>query len=228
MPGDEFPAMPHIPLMAQVKAFINGKGYQVPVAGAGKLADPADARRVVAGGSLDLVAIARGLLADPDWPRKVRDGQEERLVHCSYCNVCKQLDGDHKEVVCFLWPRKTRQAVPDDPHGDAPAWGADQGGLAVELAGGTARLTWNPAQGEVATYDIYRADDQGEIRCIEAVKSTKWADHSILGGVRYQYYVRANDAVGRSSPPSNMVTAEPSVPQYDGAMYDDPAMPAGG
>ena len=221
MPGAEYPLMPHVSIMAAIKAFINEKGYQVPVAGAGKLANPDHAKRMVAEGKLDLVAIARGLLADPDWPKKVRGGEEEKIVHCSYCNVCKQLDGDHKEVVCFLWPRKTRQAVSSSPDGQAPSWGADQGALDIQVAEGSARMQWSPAQGSVATYDIYRADDQGEVRCIEAVKSTKWVDRTILGGMRYQYYVRGNDAVGRSSPPSNIVTIEPAVPQYGG----DPAAP---
>ncbi len=122
-------------------------------------------------------------------------------------------------MVCFLWPRKSPQAVSAEPAGDSPSWSADQGGLEIRVLDGTARLEWSAAQGGVANYDIYRADDQGELRCIEAVKSTKWTDRNILGGMGYQYYVRGIDAAGRGSPPSNVVTIEPAIPQYGG----DPA-----
>lgn len=219
MPGIGYPATPHIGMMAEIKAFINAKGYRVPVIGAGKMSDPEHAKRIISEGKLDMVAIARGLLADPDWPKKVRRGDADQIVHCDYCNVCKQLDGDHQEVICALWPKGARQAPSDLLAGAAPAWGADQGGLSVELAGGAARLQWNKSQGEPVCYYIYRADDEGEARRVEAIKATRWVDRTVFAGTRYAYYVRAQDLAGRTSPPSNTVTVTSAVPKYGG----DPA-----
>lgn len=45
-----------------------------PVIANGKLQDPAEAERILAQGEADFVAIAKGALADPAWPDKVRTG----------------------------------------------------------------------------------------------------------------------------------------------------------
>src|SRR5664280_2774108 len=71
MPGDWYPAVPHAQFSAEIKAFIKAHAFDTPVATAGKISDPADAERLVATGAVDIVGIARGLLADPDWRNKV-------------------------------------------------------------------------------------------------------------------------------------------------------------
>ncbi|MDP6426852.1 MAG: NADH:flavin oxidoreductase [Rhodospirillales bacterium] len=214
MAGDWYPAMLHVAYAAEIKSFINSKGYQVPIVSAGKNSNPEDARSIIAEGKADIVGIARGLLADPDWPIKVQGGEVDCIVHCTYCNVCKKLDGEHKEVVCFLWPKGVRQAPPDAADGDAPSWGDDQGGLAVELRDGTARLEWTKAEGEVTGYDVYRADDDGQVQIIEAVKGCRLTDRAILAGMPYRYYIRAYDSVGRASVPSKSVRIDPAIPDY--------------
>ena len=122
MPGDWYPAVPHAHFSAEIKAFIKAHGYDTPVATAGKISDPDDAERLVAHGAVDIVGIARGLLADPDWPNKVRRGELDRIVKCDYCNVCKHLDGTHMRVICALWPQGSLQAPPDDRSSEAPRW----------------------------------------------------------------------------------------------------------
>lgn len=57
----------------------------VPVVAVGRMDDPDTAESVVAEGKADLVAIGRGLLADPDWPVKVRDGREGEIIRCTGC-----------------------------------------------------------------------------------------------------------------------------------------------
>jgi 2,4-dienoyl-CoA reductase-like NADH-dependent reductase (Old Yellow Enzyme family) len=211
MPGDWYPAGLHAGMAREVKRFLNGKGFHTAVAAAGKLSDPEDAERVVSDGTMDIVAIARGLLADPDWPSKVQRGARDRIVQCDYCNVCKHLDGTHMKVVCFLWPKGALQAPPDDPSAAVPAWGADQGGLTAKLKPGIAELKWSKAGGDPAHYDIYRADDDGEVRVIDGVKTTWWQDKTILAGVHYRYYVRACNPVGGASPPSASVSVAPEI-----------------
>ena len=106
-------------------------GFDTPVATAGKISDPDDAERLIATGEVDIVGIARGLLADPDWANKVRSGERDRIVTCDYCNVCKHLDGTHMRVICALWPQGSLQAPPDDRAADAPRWGAPGADLAA-------------------------------------------------------------------------------------------------
>jgi len=49
---------------------------------------------------------------------------------------------------------------------------------------------------------------------VDAVKGARFVDKTILGGLTYTYYVRAFDATGRASPPSNSVRIAPPVPNY--------------
>lgn len=216
MPDAWYPDMPHVDLAADIKGFLNRKGFTTPVITAGKIWRAEDAEAILAEGKADMLGIARQLLADPDWPNKVKRGEIDRIIVCDYCNVCKALDGSHKKVVCFLWPKGALQAPPDDPGSTAPAWREDGGGLRVTLEDGAALLNWSKAEG-AAGYDVYRADDDGEIVCIEAAKVTRWPDRTILAGMRYRYHVRAYDASGHAGPPSNSVAIAPQMPDYAGA-----------
>ena len=211
MPGNWYPPALHVDLAAEIKSFVNSKGYYVPIAAAGKLGDPNDAERALEQGKMDFVAIARGLLADPDWVKKVAAGQADRLIRCDYCNVCKHLDGTHQKVICFLWPKKSMQAPPDAADAETPAWGADGGGLTATFENGTAILTWSKASA-ANRYDVYRADDDGAVRIADAVKVQRFVDGNVIAGQRYHYYVRACGITGRTSPPSNSIVVEPYWP----------------
>ena len=213
MPDAWYPDMLHVHLAAEIKAFLNAKGYTTPVITAGKIWRPKDAEAILAGGKADMLGIARQLLADPDWPNKVRRGETDRIITCDYCNVCKALDGSHEKVICFLWPKGALQAPADDPDSVAPSWGEDGGGLAVTFKDGAANLKWSKAEG-AAGYDVYRADDDGEVAIIEAAKVTRWPDRTVLAGMHYRYYVRAYDGSGRAGPPSNSVAIAPQIPDY--------------
>lgn len=50
--------------------------------------DPERARRAVEEGQVDMVSLSRPLLADPEWPRKVREGREKEIRRCKKCNHC--------------------------------------------------------------------------------------------------------------------------------------------
>ncbi|RMD83180.1 MAG: FAD-binding protein [Candidatus Dadabacteria bacterium] len=58
----------------------------IPVIAHGKLGQPEVARRVVEEESADFVALGRPLLADPDWPRKVKAGRTDEIRPCIACN----------------------------------------------------------------------------------------------------------------------------------------------
>lgn len=66
---------------AAVKAAVD-----VPVMVAGRLGDPVLAAAVLRGGKADLVAIGRGLIADPELPNKLAEGRFDDVRPCIACN----------------------------------------------------------------------------------------------------------------------------------------------
>lgn len=215
MPGNQYPPMPHVHYTADIKKYINGKGFNIPVFAVGKISRPDDAERLLQKGEADMIGMARQLLADPDWPLKVKQNRNDDILHCIYCNVCKQLDENFKEVHCFLWPKGARQAPADDAARAAPLWSPNGANLKAVFENGAVKLSWNPCPGDqVIGYDVYRAEDNGGHSCIEAVKSNKYTDRFMLSGVKYTYFVRAFDKTGRASLPSNHVELNLPLPTY--------------
>ncbi|MDP2618809.1 MAG: hypothetical protein Q8P46_01305 [Hyphomicrobiales bacterium] len=216
MPGDWYPPALHAHLGGEIKAFVNEKGYDVPVMVAGKISDPDIAERLVADGVVDMVAIARGLLADPDWVKKVKADRRDHIIQCDYCNWCKILDGTHQKVRCTIWPKDALQAPEYALSNEVPAWPEAGAGLKGEYADGAVTLSWNGAVGSIAGYDIYRAEDSGDIKQTKAVKARRWNDRTVMAGVKYRYYVRARDESGHPSAPSDSVVVEPRMapPQF--------------
>ncbi|HXZ01415.1 MAG TPA: NADH:flavin oxidoreductase [Stellaceae bacterium] len=222
MPGDWYPPLPHAEHAAAIKRYINAKGHDVPVVSVGKISDPRDAERLLVEGKADLIGMARQLLADPDWVKKLAEGHADAIIRCIYCNVCKQLDENFKLVTCFLWPKGMIQAPREADAAGGPAWDDKGADLSAEIRDGRVRLAWRKPLGEVAGYDVHRAEDDGEALIVEAVKSAKFTDRLALGGLRYSYYVRAYDRSGRHSPPSNSVSIDMPLPDLTAA---EPAEP---
>ena len=213
MPGEWLPRALHAGIAAEVKAYLLSQGHHIPVAVAGKLDAPQDAERVVAEGLADIVGIARGLLADPDWPRKVRTGEADRIVQCDYCNVCKALDGTHRTVICALWPQGSIQAPQDDPSVQAPKWTQPESNVTAIAKESRVELKWPRAAG-ATIYQVYRAEAQGEPEMVDAVKVTFWVDNGVLGRHTYRYFVRPCAATGRPGQRSNTATVEVPAPSY--------------
>jgi 2,4-dienoyl-CoA reductase-like NADH-dependent reductase (Old Yellow Enzyme family) len=212
MPGADWPPLPHAHLAAGIRETLRAKGFATPVVSVGKISDPADAERLLAEGQADLIGMARQLLADPDWTRKVVEGRPQDIVRCIYCNVCKTLDENFKLVSCFLWPKGATQAPREDRAGAGPRWPADGARLTATLRDGAVQLAWARAEGAVAGYDVYRAEDEGAASVAEAVKSPRFKDALVLGGLTYSWHVRAYDGSGRASPPSNVVRVAMPMP----------------
>ena len=209
MPGDWYPPLPHVNLAAGIKRYLNDRGHHIPIISAGKIAEPEEAEDLLRTGQADLIGMARQLLTDPDWVLKVTQGRDDEIIRCVYCNVCKNLDERFKKVTCFLWPKGQLQAPNERTMGDTPEWSKAGASLSVAGADGRIRLAWSPAKcstGNIAGYDVYRADDYGAIQCVEAVKGCRYVDRLALAGQQYRYFVRAFDLNGRTSPPSETVS----------------------
>ncbi|MFH1087193.1 MAG: FAD-dependent oxidoreductase, partial [Chloroflexota bacterium] len=58
------------------------KVVKIPVIAVGKLGNPELAERVLQEGKADFIALARPLLADPEWPTKVKAGQYQDIRPC--------------------------------------------------------------------------------------------------------------------------------------------------
>jgi 2-enoate reductase len=71
--------------MADMAAMVK-KVVNIPVIAVGRLEVPELAERVIASGEADMVAIGRGLLADPEWPVKVSEGRTKDIRPCIGCH----------------------------------------------------------------------------------------------------------------------------------------------
>jgi 2,4-dienoyl-CoA reductase-like NADH-dependent reductase (Old Yellow Enzyme family) len=58
----------------------------IPVIASGSIVTPERAEELLSEGVADFVALARPLLADPDWPRKAREGRGVEIRPCVRCN----------------------------------------------------------------------------------------------------------------------------------------------
>jgi 2-enoate reductase len=89
-----------IDLAAQVRSAVG-----VPVIANGKLGDPEIAERVIEEGQTDFVALGRPLLADPDWPNKVKAGKPDDIRPCIGCNeACIGRGYEMKYLSCTVNP----------------------------------------------------------------------------------------------------------------------------
>jgi 2-enoate reductase len=59
---------------------------KIPVIVAGKLGYPGLAEKVLQQGKADFIGLGRYLLADPEWPNKVRAGRTEDIIPCVGCH----------------------------------------------------------------------------------------------------------------------------------------------
>jgi 2,4-dienoyl-CoA reductase-like NADH-dependent reductase (Old Yellow Enzyme family)/thioredoxin reductase len=57
----------------------------IPVIAAGRLGEPERIREILDTGMADVIALGRPLVADPDLPRKMREGREEDIIACGAC-----------------------------------------------------------------------------------------------------------------------------------------------
>lgn len=105
VPPYDQPRGGNVPLAAAIK-----EAVKVPVSVAGRLDDPLIADGVLVSGKADLIAVARGLLADPELPNKEARGDFAEVRRCIACNVC--IDGDPTPVspiTCTVNPEAGRE-----------------------------------------------------------------------------------------------------------------------
>ncbi len=216
MPGASYPDGANVYIADAIKQYINAKGYQTPIVTTGKILRSEFAESILQENRADLIGMARALLADPDLPRKVRDGREETVIQCVYGNICKNLDENFKKVVCVLWNKGSLQA-PLSYDAVAPQWQNGGANLSVKERIGQVYLEWQEATDNEAIYgyEIFRSEDGGKYEKLHAIKRTHFYDISVIGGRTYSYYVRAYDLAGNRSEKSNEATIDVSRSTVD-------------
>jgi 2,4-dienoyl-CoA reductase (NADPH2) len=81
----------------------------VPVIAVGRIHTPEIAEAIIAKGQADLVAMARPLLADPEFPNKVATGRHRRIRRCISCENCIDTMQSHDDLRCALNPHSGRE-----------------------------------------------------------------------------------------------------------------------
>jgi 2,4-dienoyl-CoA reductase-like NADH-dependent reductase (Old Yellow Enzyme family)/thioredoxin reductase len=57
----------------------------IPVIARGRITDPVQAEEILANNQADMVSIVRGLIADPEWSNKAREGRVDEIRKCLGC-----------------------------------------------------------------------------------------------------------------------------------------------
>lgn len=203
-------------LGAGIREHIRSKRFTTPVVVTGKIRIPQLAERILEEGKGDIIGLARAMLADPDWPKKAREGRDDKIVKCLCINVCKALDENFKTVKCYFWP-KGLNTVPYSDDTIAPNWPEAGAQLKAEIHKGSVRLAWQKATDNerLYVYEIYRSVDGGPFEHLWATKGEmkpQYDDGTATGGSTYSYYIEAMDLAGNRTPKSNTATIEVSIP----------------
>ena len=85
------------------------RAVTIPVSVAGRITDGRVAARILGDGDADFVTLGRALHADPELPRKIREGRESEIVACVACLTCNDLLGKNVPVLCLANTRAGRE-----------------------------------------------------------------------------------------------------------------------
>lgn len=95
-----------IPLAAKIK-----ENVSISVIAVGAIRTPKMAEETLAEGKADFVAIGRGLLADPEWVKKVESNQVAAINQCTSCCYCVERVSTHLPVRCSVNPRAGKENI---------------------------------------------------------------------------------------------------------------------
>ena len=143
------------------------KALRIPVMTVGRINDPLVADAIIRDGKADLVCIGRGLLADPEMPKKAQEGKLDDIRICIACNTCMESIFRKGRVECLVNPtlgrekememrpaekRKKVMIVGGGPGGLHAGWVAAMRGHEVHLYERQSRLGGQLNLGSVTKY----------------------------------------------------------------------------
>ncbi len=131
IPGMGTPTAPYLRLAATMRAATG-----LPVFHATRITDLETARHAIATGMLDMVALTRGHMADPDIVAKLRAGQTDRIRPCVGARLCLESGVHGGGAACLHNPATGRErSIPqrvsptDGPRRDVVVVGGGPAGL---------------------------------------------------------------------------------------------------
>jgi 2,4-dienoyl-CoA reductase-like NADH-dependent reductase (Old Yellow Enzyme family)/thioredoxin reductase len=140
---------------------------RIPVMAVGRINDPLVADAIIRDGKADLVCLGRGLLADPELPKKAQEGKLDDIRTCIACNTCMESIFRKGRVECLVNPtlgrekemelqpaekRKKVMIVGGGPGGLHAGWVAATRGHEVHLYERESRLGGQLNLGSVTKY----------------------------------------------------------------------------
>ncbi|MFC1819578.1 FAD-dependent oxidoreductase, partial [Thermodesulfobacteriota bacterium] len=81
----------------------------IPIMVVGRINDPFIADTLIYEGKADLACIGRGLLADPELPKKAQEGRFDDIRTCIACNTCMQSIFRKGKIECLVNPNLGRE-----------------------------------------------------------------------------------------------------------------------
>ncbi len=110
------------------------KEVSVPVIACNRINDPELAENIIAEGRADFVGVARGMIADSEFPLKAKEGRPEKVRKCLGCNQgCLDNVFSLQEVTCLVNPRAGKEK-------ETPILPADKPKNILVIGGGVAGM----------------------------------------------------------------------------------------
>lgn len=104
VPPMRLPRGCHVHLAKGIKEVVS-----IPVATIGRIYDPLMAEEILREGKADLIAMGRALIADPDLPKKVMNGDLSGIRKCIGCNNCADKVFKEVDITCTVNPEVSRE-----------------------------------------------------------------------------------------------------------------------
>jgi 2,4-dienoyl-CoA reductase-like NADH-dependent reductase (Old Yellow Enzyme family)/thioredoxin reductase len=97
-----------LPVSGRVKKRVN-----IPVIAVSRINSPEVAEQAVAERKADMIAVGRGLIADPHWVRKAAEGNSQQIRKCIACNQgCMERLIQEKQITCIYNPDVGKEQDP--------------------------------------------------------------------------------------------------------------------
>ncbi|MGD8983255.1 MAG: FAD-dependent oxidoreductase [Desulfobacteraceae bacterium] len=109
----------------------------IPVFASNRLGNPFVAEKALRSGACDMICWGRPLLADPELPKKVKEGRLNEIIPCISCNQgCFDAIFSASPVTCILNPRTGREKDREVKRAKVPreVWVAGGGPAGMEFA----------------------------------------------------------------------------------------------
>ncbi len=169
VPGYETPAACYVPYAEGVKSVVD-----VPVLGGGCISELGLAEEVVEAGKVDLVAMTRAFIADPEFIHKTLEEKTEEIRKCIRCNTC--IDNSmYGSLICLVNPEAGRESEFELKPADKPKTVMVIGGGLASLE--TARVAASRGH-HVSVYD--KGEKLGGQWLLAAVPPHKGVFNSLL------------------------------------------------